>query len=339
MSAERSRLIYVDDTSPLISYKEPGHWAGGDKYYSATGNTINGGPFNKTLRALSGSGSFNFNFTGPSVSVIASFVGSGLPSWTCFIDGNALISNVVPQVTASSVEICSLQNIVIKATPSNLTVNASGSDDRPFLFDRIQYALDPSVIMDNATVVVDAFDNQIHYDSGWSKLGSIGMETSVRGSSMSFDFVGIQLTWVTTIDVNANTTTNSSAKYSIDNGTLFPFQVNAQNSTVQMYNLISFQTPILPPGPHRLFVQYGNDSSGTAPLILDHLVIQNFTRPPSTSPSHARLPKGAIAGIVIGTLIGFAIIVVGLIRVIRSRKVTAASSQRYTAPNYGDGSR
>ena len=115
-----------------------------------------------------------------------------LPSWTCYIDGFSLISKNISQVDRlhNNVEICSLEDIVIKPTPSNLTVVASGTTDGPFLFDRIEYAPGASTILDNATIVVDAFDTQIQYDSGWNKLQEVGMETSVQGASMSFDFVG-----------------------------------------------------------------------------------------------------------------------------------------------------
>jgi hypothetical protein len=134
--------------------------------------------------------------------------------------------------------------------------------------------------------------------------------------------------------LNTNTTVSSSAQYSIDNGTLFPFQVAAKNSTVQIYNLTSFQTPALSPGPHRLFAQYS--SSATAPLVLDHLIIQT---PPliSSSQSHARLSKGAIAGIVIGSLVGVLIAII-LIWVVRKRKSAAAQRPPpYAVPADGDG--
>ena len=127
---------------------------------------------------------------GPSVSVMGSFLASTLPSVTCYLDGNVFPLNNISLLHLNSVPFCSLEGIVPKATPSNLTVVASGTTDNPFLFDRIQYEPDASVILDNATVVVDAFDNQIQYGSGWNKLGIIGMETSVQGASITFDFIG-----------------------------------------------------------------------------------------------------------------------------------------------------
>ena len=59
---------------------------------------------------------------GSSVYVIGSFLDSGnMPSWTCFIDGFTLISSNISQADLSNnnVEICSLQNIAVKTTPSN----------------------------------------------------------------------------------------------------------------------------------------------------------------------------------------------------------------------------
>jgi hypothetical protein len=148
------------------------------------------------------------------------------------------------------------------------------------------------------------------------------------------------------------------AQYSIDNGTLYPIQVAAHNSTVQNYGLVSFQTPTLPSGPHHLYVQYGPSNDTTAPLVLDYLVIQNltiptFTPPPpsstsstsSTSPasaasaqaptgtqthSHARLSKGAVAGIVIGSLIAAIILFIFVIKYNKRKKAS-------TQPQYPDG--
>ena len=124
------------------------------------------------------------------MAVIGSFLASELPSWTCLLDGNNTISNIPLTIDLNNAEICSFNDILPKATPSNLTVTASGTTQNPFLFDRIQYEPDDSVILDNATVVVDAFDDQINY-TGWSRFGgTLGMETSVQGCSLIFDFVG-----------------------------------------------------------------------------------------------------------------------------------------------------
>ena len=129
---------------------------------------------------------------GSSVYVIGSFLDSNMPSWTCFVDGFSLISNNISQADLSNnnVEICSLQNIATKTTPSNLTVVAEGVFLASFVFDLIKYVPVSSAILDNAAVVVEAFDTQIQYSSGWNKVGTIGMETSVQGASLTFDFVG-----------------------------------------------------------------------------------------------------------------------------------------------------
>ena len=146
-------------------------------------------------------------------------------------------------------------------------------------------------------------------------------------------------------------TVNASARYSIDNGTLFPFPVIAQD-TVQQYNLVSFQTGPLTPGPHHLFVEYGVDNfvKGSAPLILDYFIIQNQTFPPvttsppsTTSPSppmttspqsptitpivdsnRAGLSQGATAGAVIGSLAGLALIIFCLIWCIKRKRAAAS---------------
>jgi len=155
---------------------------------------------------------------------------------------------------------------------------------------------------------------------------------------------------MTTVTLNQNITVNASAKYSIDNGTLFPFSVPAQSPTIQQYNLVSFQTPVLSPGSHHLLVEYGVDNfvNGSAPLVLDYFVIRNLTSPPFTlCPTNVnatrttRLSKGAIAGAVIGSLVGLALIIFSLIWAIRFIKVkkVAASLGRQPRPYaaYGDG--
>ena len=164
-----------------------------------------------------------------------------------------------------------------------------------------------------------------------------------------------------------NITINASAQYSIDNETLFPFTVAAQNPD-QLYNLVSFKTGLLSPGPHHLFVEYGIDNfvEGSAPLILDYFIIQNQTLPsvtssppntispqsptitpnttslqsPTISPIvyRAGLSQGAVAGAVIGPLVGLSLIIFCLIR-FKKGKRAAASLGWKDKPDaaYGDG--
>ena len=130
----------------------------------------------------------SFKFPGPDVTSA-----SPLPSWTCYLDGNGFgPNNISDFLNLNNVEICSLSGIVRapQATFSNLTVVASGTTGSLFLFDRIQYEPDATVILDDATVVVDAFDGHINYSSGWTTPGQFGYETSVQNSTLNFDFVG-----------------------------------------------------------------------------------------------------------------------------------------------------
>ena len=145
--------------------------------------------------------------------------------------------------------------------------------------------------------------------------------------------------------VGAIIPSNASAQYSIDNGTVFPFSVISNETLHQHYNLVSFETGRLLPGPHTLFVQYnGVPNTGTAedpihaPLILDYFLIQNQTFPsvtssppnttspgpqsPTITPIVAGLSQGAIAGVAIGSFVGLALIIFGLIRFIKGKKAT-----------------
>ena len=118
---------------------------------------------------------------------------SVLPSWTCYLDGNAFLSTNISQLlNLNNVEICSLSGFIRDNISSiNLTVLAAGTVENPFLFDHLEYKPDATVITDNATVLVDAFDGDIEYSSGWTPSGDFGWETSVQGSTLNFDFVGV----------------------------------------------------------------------------------------------------------------------------------------------------
>ena len=89
-------------------------------------------------------------------------------------------------------------------TPTNLTVVASGTSDGPFLFDYIKYVPDATVLLDNATVVVDAYDDQIHYSEGWTPYESIGLEASGKEASLTFDFIGALLLSISFSNISSN---------------------------------------------------------------------------------------------------------------------------------------
>ena len=83
-----------------------------------------------------------------------------------------------------------MENILPSPTPShNLTVVASDTTNIPFLFDFIQYVPDASVMLDNATIVVNGSDPQIQHP-GWRTVREIGVATLVPGTSLTFDFIG-----------------------------------------------------------------------------------------------------------------------------------------------------
>ncbi|KIM39433.1 hypothetical protein M413DRAFT_29182 [Hebeloma cylindrosporum] len=347
-----SRAIVVDYNNPLISFQGP--WA----------------LFNDSLYALSGPGSFTFLSHTPLFlfGVMGSFQNSAPPSYTCYIDGNAIYSPGFIQGSKLFTDALLCLYFYTKSINSiNLTVTASGTTDNPFLFSRIDILPDASATLDNATVMVDTLDPQIHYSTGWNHTPAGFATTSERGASLTFDFIGSQISWLASSE-SMNTVT-PQASYSIDNETISPFP----GTLPSLYrNPVYFNSPVLPLGTHNLFVQYaGVDSSN--PLTLRGLLVQNgslahasFTPPaspttastPSTtnsgSPSTTilrmspsvittevaggKLSPGALSGIVIGSLVAGALIMLGLVSVLRFiKRNSAAMRQRPAWYNYGDG--
>jgi hypothetical protein len=75
--------------------------------------------------------------------------------------------------------------------PHILTVNATILKNQTFWFDNIQYLPSASVPLNQAAIVVDFLDSQLQYGSGWGPLGGIANDTTVTGSTFSFDFIGM----------------------------------------------------------------------------------------------------------------------------------------------------
>ena len=90
---------------------------------------------------------------------------------------------------------------------------------------------------------------------------------------------------------------------------------------------ISFQTPILSPGSHRLFVEYNGDNdnlNNSVPLVLGGFIVQNRTIPPNppNPPNSVGLSGGAIAGVVVGSVVGLVLIFTLIWFIRRPEKVT-----------------
>lgn len=75
--------------------------------------------------------------------------------------------------------------------PHVLTVNATVMKNQTFWFDDIQYAPSASVPLDQAAIMVDSLDPQLHYGTGWGPLGNSANVTLVAGSIFTFDFIGM----------------------------------------------------------------------------------------------------------------------------------------------------
>jgi hypothetical protein len=97
--------------------------------------------------------------------------------------------------------------------------------------------------------------------------------------------LGVSLSWLGLVRVPSDfSLTPSSGIYSIDGQTPIPFLVPALSgsSSEALYNEVFFKTETLSPGQHEIIVIY-QGNSGTAPLALDALIVQNATSSSSTS--------------------------------------------------------
>ncbi|KAJ2921856.1 hypothetical protein H1R20_g15236, partial [Candolleomyces eurysporus] len=198
-----------------------------------------------------------------------------------------------------------------------------------------------------ATVIVEHNDPTVQYASGnWQKLTESAMMTLQTGAVVTVKFTGTKLSWVGWTP-SGFPTQNSEASYSIDGQPATTFQIRALPSgSAALYNQHLFETPELPTGEHTLTVTHRGPS---APLTLDHLLIQNGdiilpggggqnpgtsiegldassaatgTPNPNSSqtPSSAGPPVGAIVGGAIGGAAFVLFCVLGLIWCLRRRK-------------------
>ncbi|RXW13119.1 hypothetical protein EST38_g12733 [Candolleomyces aberdarensis] len=125
----------------------------------------------------------------------------------------------------------------------------------------------------DVTVIVEHNDPSIQYASGnWQMLTNSAMMTLQTGAVMTVKFTGTKLSWVGWTPSGYPTGT-SEASYSVDSEPATTFQIRGLPSgSAALYNQHLFETPQLPLGEHTLTVTHRGPS---APLTLDHLLIQN----------------------------------------------------------------
>ncbi|KAF9053161.1 hypothetical protein BJ165DRAFT_1445948 [Panaeolus papilionaceus] len=285
-----TRMILVDDTSPLIQYD--GAW-----FTDTTGSQDtqgNYGPvFNKTLHRTVANTTFSFAYTGTSIIVLGTNnlrndTGTFDPQWECTVDGTLLPSTPY-QFAENNWSLCSTGSTPIENEdgPHTLTVKVTVRQNQTFWLDRLLYTPSSSVPLDDKTIFVDNNDPAIVYSPGWGGWGGAANGTQ--------DIPGVSVSWFAYIATEPPHVA-ADATFSIDGNLPTKFTINAlpPNKVPTQYNQRLFTTPTLPAGPHKMDVVFLGSGNTTA-LILDSLVVQNGTvatvqTPPSTANSSSQGP-------------------------------------------------
>jgi hypothetical protein len=112
------------------------------------------------------------------------------PTWDCFVDDISIGPTTPFAFGENNWVFCNQPNLV--DGPHILTVNATVLKNQTFWFDNIQYVPSAGVPLNQATIIVDSLDSQLHYGTGWGALGGDANMTTVAGSIFTFDFIGMQ---------------------------------------------------------------------------------------------------------------------------------------------------
>ncbi|KDR81286.1 hypothetical protein GALMADRAFT_153511 [Galerina marginata CBS 339.88] len=279
-----TRWVIVDDTDSKIQYS--GAW------FQARGTLDNlgnfGAPFLGTSHGINANGSLSYTFSGSRVIVYGtskveqSGANGHDPSWACSVDGVSIPAKDAIDFSENNWILCEADSL----SDGQHTVKVLGTVLNPsntFWFDHFNYVPSSSVSLDNVALFVDSSDSAIQYGSGWGPLRDIAEMTQQNGAKATFDFTGVQLSWVSMIPGDDVPGAQTSATYSIDGGTPVSFLLAGLTAgAMEPYNQIFFQTPQLSPGKHHLEVVHGGNGQ-TTPLSLDYLVIQNAPVPAGSS--------------------------------------------------------
>ncbi|KAH6890045.1 hypothetical protein BKA70DRAFT_1409027 [Coprinopsis sp. MPI-PUGE-AT-0042] len=339
------RRVIVDDLDPLVQF-DGGGWFSVNDAKDGLGNF--GPTYLSTQHGTNSSAQLSFTFDGSVVKLFGTNnPRSDLdPDWDCLVDGE----NIGKTDPSGAVEnrwiFCEWED----GTPGEHTLTG-----RTFWVDGVEYTPSLGASVPTGSIIsVPILDHAIKLGAGWGPLGGTANVTTKQGASAEVEFVGTRLSWWGFIPpqfARAPTT----ASYSVDGGpaTSFALKGLAEDQGT-VYNQKFFETPLLPSGPHRVFVVHGGNGQ-TTPLTLTNLLIEggNSTSPlpgdPSIfAPGSSSPPsesdgasttggsKPPIAAIVGGVLGGLAIITATMIVaffIIRRHRTNARSrANEYVVP-------
>ncbi|KIM39555.1 hypothetical protein M413DRAFT_12137 [Hebeloma cylindrosporum] len=279
-----SRWVLVDDSDSGISYIGAG-WFPDKGSLDSLGNF--GPPYLSTLHGTQSDGSFSYTFTGTRVLItgtnqVSNSSGVTNPSFQCLVDGEN-VSTVTLSAPENRLLFCEKDGLSVGQHQISVAVTVSNQET--FWFDYIQYLPTASVSLANAALSIGFTDSQIQYGSGWSS-NNLGSSTSQNAATLSFQFIGISLTWLGYY-ANSQALLSTTATYSIDGQTPTSFSLRG-GATGQLLNQIMFQTPQLSSGSHKLDIVYQGNSQST-PLTLNILIVQND----SSISSNSALPSSS----------------------------------------------
>ncbi|PPR02070.1 hypothetical protein CVT24_011169 [Panaeolus cyanescens] len=289
------RSILVDDTNPLIQYD--GTWFS-DASGALDNTGADGTTFNKTLHWTTENGTITFPYTGTIVNVVGSTrvrndTGIPDPEWECSVDGVPMRNNVITD-EENNWNLCTSAG-----TPEGdhvLTVKITVRQAQTYYLDRIIYTPSSSVPLDDKTLIINDNDPALQYGPGWGPASFGGQHaTTLSGSKVTLDFIGVSLRWFAAID---RTKSPTHATFSVDQSTPTDFVIGSGGvapNAAMLFTQNLFTTPDLAPGPHHLEVIFlGNEQ--TTNLMLDFLVVQNSTTPlgqATTPPTGTNTTKAA----------------------------------------------
>ncbi|KAF9053163.1 hypothetical protein BJ165DRAFT_1523887 [Panaeolus papilionaceus] len=318
------RRVRVDDTNPLIQYAGP--W-----FLDGTGSQDKNGNFgptyNKTLHGTIQDASLSFTFSGTDVTVwgsnnIRNDTGVIDPQWTCFVDNVPIRSNPFAFFENNWVLCSPPDTLVLQDGVHLLTINVTVAKSQTFWFDAIDYEPSASVPLTDKAIVVENNDPELQFGPGWQSLGGSANMTGIQGSTFTFYFNGVSLSWFGFIPRELPIAP-AAGTYSIDDDTPINFLLNGlpNKDVPTIYNQEFFRTSDYSPGLHKLTVTFLG-SGQTTPLTLDYLVVRNgtvlsagnggnnSTSPPGSS-NNGNEKSSSNTGAIVGGILGGLAILVG----------------------------